>query len=258
MMLDDELYGLALWESTTEGQAVGHAYGSDDSTLPPLETDLADYLNWPSVASTVYSKLYQIAAFDPSVSDFNEASFAKLQRSFATSPYWNGDFLVTSREVPLHDRDYRAAVEAVDALCQGAGVSRDISQLIVKNIRRIAQLASTPDGQASDLDGSSRKQTLFHNATLAITSGALRVLFMSAVVPLQMDRSRDRFRVEDQDIQINLARGVLNFDFCKRHARRILGYGKVSVETWESMAAANHEPESAGEGWPEALQIVDR
>jgi hypothetical protein len=256
----EEVYGLILWDSPPRTQievgpsiasaihdkAVGHVYGSDTSELPSLGSDLENYGHWSSVASTLYNKLYQISQFDPSVVGYSATSFANLRRSFSTSPFWNSQFSVTSRDVAISRRNYQPVVEAIDDFSHRIEIAPDIEHLIVKNVKKIAQLASKP----SEPNGLSQKQSMFHNATIAITTGNLHIMLLYTAVSMEMDQQKGRYRVITQNIKIVLGHGVLDFDFCKRHASSILGYDKQSVEAWEDTAAANHESENTSEGWP--------
>ena len=258
----EEKHGLALWDSPPRTQvdprtqvevavsapsaihdkAVGHVYGSDTSALRTLGSDLESYGHWSSVASTLYNKLYQISNFDPSVVEYSATSFANLRYSFSTSPFWNSQFGVVSRDVAILHQNYRPAVQAINDFCQRIEVASDIGQLIVANVKQIAQLASKP----TEL---SQKQSMFQNATIAITAGILHVIFSYAVVPMEMDQQKGRYWVNDQNIQMVFGHGILDFDFCERHASSILSYDTQSVEAWEGMAAANNEPPC--EGWPQ-------
>jgi len=108
----------------------------------------------------------------------------------------------------------------------------------------VAQLASKPTTRMP------QKHSMFQNATLAIAGGVLHVAMMYAVVAMAMDDEKGRYVANDQSIKILAYHGVLNFDFCKRHASNILSYTRKSVDAWKDMAAANHEPENKGDGWP--------
>jgi hypothetical protein len=257
----EEKYGLALWDSPPRTQvdprtqvevavlapsaihdkAVGHVYGSDTSALPSLGSDLESYGHWSSVASTLYNKLYQISNFDPSVVEYSATSFANLRHSFSTSPFWNSQFGVASQDVAIRDQNYRPVVQAINDFCQSIEIAPDIGQLIVENVKQIAQLASKPNELP-------QKQSMFQNATIAITAETLYVMFSYAVVPMEMDQQKGRYWVNNQNIQMVFGHGVLDFDFCKRHASNILSYDSQSVEAWKGMAAANNEPTC--EGWP--------
>lgn len=258
----EETYGLELWGSPPRTQievstlprsatqepvihdkAVGHVYGSDNSALPSLGSDLERYGQWSSVTSTLYNKLYQISRFDPSVVEYSATAFANLRYSFSTSPFWNSQFSVASRDVTISPQNYKPAVNAIEDFSRTVEIAPDIEQLIIKNVRKIAQLASKPNAL-------SQKQSMFYNATIAATAGNLHVMLLYAVVSMEMDQQKGRYRVIIQNIKMGLGHGVLDFDFCKRHASNILTYGSQSVEAWQDQAAANSQPENTSEGWP--------
>jgi hypothetical protein len=222
-------------------KAVGHRYGTDQSALPSLGNDLQSFGQWPSVASTIYNKLIRMTNFDPSNVDFNSAVFSAYKTKFSTCPYWNGlEFNILYRDATLRIRDYREAVNAVIDLLT-VGISANIVQSIVDNIKQIAQLASRNVRQQ-------QKQTIFQNGSLCITNGKLYVFFLYNAV--EMTASQGKYTVIDQSCRIVRGYGVLDFDFCKRHASSILTYDGQSVDAWEGQAAANGQPPNSSDGWP--------
>jgi len=258
--IPEEIHDLASWDSppgpqaiqsslrsAVHDKAVGHVFGNDNSELPSLESDLGSYGHWSSVVSTIYHKLYQISQFDPSTVEYSVASFSDLRRSFSTAPFWNGHFSISSTDVAINPQDYLPAVNTITASVRGIGIAQDIERLMIKNVKKIAELASKP----SEPNGLLQKQSMLHNATIAITSQNLHVMFSYALVSMEMDQPKGRYRAIPQDIKIVLGHGVLDFDFCKRHASRILQWERRSVDEWEDEAAANHQPENTSEGWPQ-------
>jgi len=226
---------------TTSDKSVGHRYGTDMSVLPALGNDLEVFGTWPSVAATIYNKLIRMTNFDPSNVDFDAASFTAFKTKFSTCPYWNGlEFNILYRDATLRIRDYRQAVDAVIDLLT-VGINPNIVQSIINNIKQIAQLASRNVRQQ-------QKQTMFQNGSLCITNGKLYVFFLYNAV--QMTAQQGKYTVIDQNSRIVRGYGVLDFDFCKRHASSILGYDKQSVDAWEGGAAANSQPENTSGGWP--------
>lgn len=179
--------------------------------------------------------------FDPSNVDFNSAVFSAYKTKFSTCPYWNGlEFNILYRDATLRIRDYREAVNAVIDLLT-VGISANIVQSIVDNIKQIAQLASRNVRQQ-------QKQTIFQNGSLCITNGKLYVFFLYNAV--EMTASQGKYTVIDQSCRIVRGYGVLDFDFCKRHASSILTYDGQSVDAWEGQAAANGQPPNSSDGWP--------
>jgi hypothetical protein len=254
----EEIYELAAWasppalraaesslRSAIHDKAVGHVYGSDNSELPSLGSDLELYGHWASVVSTIYTKLYQISQFDPSTVEYDIDSFTALRRSFSTSPFWNTRFSVVSHDVAISPQNYLPVIETIDTFVHRIGIAQDIKHLIIKNVKQVAELASKP----SEPDGPLQKRSMLHNATLAVTSQNLHVMLLYAQVSMEMDQPKGRYRVIPQTIKIVLGHGALDFDFCKRHASSILEWDRRSVEEWEGEAAANHEPENTSEGW---------
>jgi len=226
---------------TPTDKAVGHRYGTDQSQLPSLGSDLQVFEDWPSVASTIYNKLIRMTNFDPSNVDFDSAAFAAFKTKFATSPFWNGlEFNILYRDATLRLTDYRQAVDAVIDLLT-VGIRGDIVSGILHNIRQIAQLASRNVRQQ-------QKQTIFQNGSLCITNGRLYVFFLYTSV--QMTARGGKYTVIDQSTRIVRGYGVLDFGFCHRHASSILSYDKQSVSAWEGGAAANDQPENTSPGWP--------
>jgi hypothetical protein len=226
---------------TQTDKAVGHRYGTDLSALPALGSDLQVFGQWPSVASTIYNKLIRMTGFDPSNVDFNSAAFSAFRTKFSTSPFWNGlEFNILYRDAALRIRDYRQAVDAIIDLLS-VGISTNIVRSIISNIRQIAQLASRNVR-------TQQKQTIFQNGSLCVTNGKLYVFFLYTNV--EMTARQGKYTVIDQTSRIVRGYGVLDFDFCIRHANSILRYDKKAVDDWEGDAEANDQPPNESEGWP--------
>lgn len=222
-------------------KAVGHRYGTDSSRLPSLGNDLEAFGQWPSVASTIYNQLIRMTGFDPSNVDFSSPAFAAFKTKFATCPFWNGlEFNILYRDATLRITDYRQAVDAIIDLLS-VGISPNIVSAIISNIKQIASLASRNVRQQ-------QKQTIFQNGSLCVTNGKLYVFFLYNAV--NMTARGGKYSVIDQSCRIVRGYGVLDFDFCKRHASSILRYDGKSVEAWEGSAAANDQPENTSPGWP--------
>jgi hypothetical protein len=222
-------------------KSVGHFYGTDQSSLPSLGPDLEVFGQWPSVAGTLWNKLLQMTGFDPSNVDYNSSVFAGFKTKFSTSPFWNGlEFNIAYRDATLRVTDYRQLVDAIIDLVE-VGISGVVRAGIISNIRKIAQLASLNVR-------TQRKDTLAQNSTFGITNGRLYVFFLYGTV--EMTARQGKYTVIDQAMRIVRGYGVLDFDFCKRHADSILRYDSKSVEEWEGQAAANSQPENQSGGWP--------
>jgi hypothetical protein len=234
------LRSMAAAEALTD-KAVGHRYGTDRSALPPLGNDLQVFGQWPSVASTIYNKLIRMTGFDPSNVDFSSSAFSAFKTKFSSCPFWNGlEFNILYRDVTLRIRDYSQAVGAIIDLLN-VGINPDIRSSIISNIKQIAQLASKNVKQE-------QKQTMFQNGSLCITHSKCYVFFLYNAV--SMTAKQGKYTVIDQNCRIVRGYGVLDFDFCKRHASSILSYDNQSVDAWEGSASANHEPENTSDGWP--------
>ena len=222
-------------------KSVGHRYGTDSSALPSLGSDLQTFGQWPSVASTIYNQLIRMTNFDPSNVDFSSTAFSAFKTKFATCPFWNGlEFNILYRDVTARITDYSQAVDAVIDLL-AVGISPNIVSSIIGNIKQIAQLASRNVR-------TQQKQTIFQNGSLCITNGRLYVFFLYNAV--QMTARQGKYTIIDQNCRIVRAYGVLDFDFCIRHADSILRYDGQSVDAWEGGAAANSQPENQSPGWP--------
>jgi hypothetical protein len=252
----EEAYTLALWNSPARApvelsvpapqsildKAVGHAYGSDTSALPVLGPDLEAFGNWSSVASTLYTKLYQITGFDPSSTIYSGSSFASLRYSFSTSPFWNTQFSISTADVIVRHSDYGHVATAVNNFCRKVGLAAEISEQILKNAGQIAHCAATQDGPQ-------QKRSLLQNGTIAAWEGLLHVALIYATVSMEMRPAGRTYRVLNQQIQMVFGHGVLDFDFCKRRASSILQYDHVNLDDWKTVAAANSEPDDACGGW---------
>lgn len=222
-------------------KSVDHTYGTDQSSLPPLGDHLQTFGQWPSVAGTIWNKLLQMTGFDPSNVDYNSSVFAAFKTKFSTAPYWNGiEFNIQYRDATLHAHDYRAMVNAVIDLIS-VGATANVITGVISSIRKIAQLASQQ--VRTDV-----KDTLAQNTTLCIHNGKLYVFFLYGTIT--MNARQGKYTVLDQAMRVVRGYGVLDFDFCKRHAENILRYDKKSLEEWEGMAAAHDQPENTSDGWP--------
>lgn len=253
----DELHAISLWESPlhpeafraveavaedTEDKAVGHKYGTDGSGLAiPLGDKLKDFGKWESVTSTIYNKLIRMAKFDPSNTEYSSAQFATFRTKFSECPYWNGiEFNILTREAKLKIKSYKAAVDAIFDLLD-VGITVKVKNSILGNIKQIAQLASENVEKE-------QKQSLFQNGSLCVADGRLYIFFLYNFV--KMKASKGKYSVIDQDCLIVRGYGVLDFDFCKRHADSILKYDVQNLADWENEPAGNHEKENESEGWP--------
>lgn len=247
----EEVHSLALWDSQARTQvelaasaprividdkAVGHAYGDDGSELPPLGRELQTFEHWSSVASTLYNKLYQLSEYNPSSTEYRGDLFARLRNSFSTSPFWNIQFSIVTYGVAVGDSSYRPVVEAIRNFCQRVEIAPEIGKQITGNFGQILSLALKQNEMP-------KERTLLQNATIAITKGVLHVAFIYAIVAMEMLPGAHEYRVSDQNTQLALGQGVLDYDFCTRHADSILAYDRVSISDWKDMAAANREPE---------------
>jgi hypothetical protein len=247
----EEAYSLGMWDSDArrsaelaaratsiiDNKAVGHAYGKDDRPLPPLGPGLQAFEHWSSVASTLHTKLYKISGYDPSTTEYSEDLFARLRNSFSTSPFWNIQFSIVMQEVTVGHSSYRPAVEAIRDSCRRIEIAPEICEQITGNFGQILSLALKPDWVP-------QKRTLLQNATIAITKGVLHLALIYAIVGIEITSEAPEYRVSDQSIQLVFGQGVLDYDFCKRHANRILAYDHVSISDWKVMAAANLESET--------------
>lgn len=247
----EEVYSLELWDSQARIQveraagtpridihdkAVGHAHGDDGSSLPPLGPELQTFERWSSVASTLYNKLYQLSGYNPSSTEYSGGLFARLRNSFSTSPFWNIQFSIVAHEVAVSHSSYRPVVEAIQNFCQRVEIAPKIGEQITGNFGQILSLALKQNEML-------QKQTLLQNATIAITKGVLHVAFIYTIVAMEMLPEAREYRVSDQSTQLVLGHGVLDYDFCRRHANSILAFDRVSINDWKDMAAANREPE---------------
>jgi hypothetical protein len=257
----EEMHDVALWQAppviavpdglhaslmaaaaSTTDKAVGHTYSTDQSGLPPLGNELQEFGQWPSVASSIWNKLIKMTGFNPGDEVFNQDRFSAFRSKFASCPFWNGlDFNITTREGKLRIRDYRAAVNAIIDLVSVA-VDASKRDEILSGIKKVAELASQKGSQA-------QKQTSFQNGLLHISRGRLYVFFLYNNV--RMERRQGKFHVAiEQDFKVVRAYGVLDFDFCKRHASDIKAWDKRAVDDWVGDSAASHVPENTSEGWP--------
>ncbi|MFJ7345796.1 hypothetical protein ACIQU3_36635 [Streptomyces sp. NPDC101110] len=185
-----------------------------------------------------------MTSYDPSNVDYNGSVFAAFKTKFSTAPYWNGlEFNIQYRDATLRSTDYREMVGAVIDLV-GAAVAGDVRVQLIDSIKKIAQLAS------QDVR-SQVKDTLAQNTTLSIHNGRLYVFFLYGTV--EMTARRSKYTVLDQAMRVVRGYGVLDFDFCRRHAESILRYDRKSVEDWENDGAAHKEPENTSPGWPDDL-----
>lgn len=223
-------------------KAVGHRWGTDRSQLIPLGSDLKVFETWPSVASTIYNKLLQMTGFDPSNVAYDSAVYAAFRNKFSTCPFWNGlEFNITYRDVKLYETNYRMAVQAVDDLIN-AGTTPEVRTRILASLKQCATLADS--GSSSQV-----KQTLFENSTICITAGRLYVFVLYGYVQLSKRTAR-KYVVLDEDLRVVRGYGVLDLDFCKRHASSILAYDGKSVDDWEHGTASDPLPENPSPGWP--------
>jgi len=234
---------LTAGDNEVSDKAVGHVYRDDGAALPALGSNLARYGNWASVASTIYNKMYRIAGFDPSIRDYDASSYAKLQYLFSSSPFWNVQFSSLSGEAAIQPNNFKPALNMIGGFASTVDIDLETEKLIVQNIKRIVQLASQSDDAA-------RKQSIFYNGTIAVTMGNVHILAIHAAVTTELDRLRGKYRAVTQSLNIVLAHGVLDIDFCKRHWNNIIGYGQYSIEEWQAQAVANDQPENRSEGWP--------
>jgi hypothetical protein len=183
-----------------------------------------------------------MTGFDPSNVDYNSSVFAAFKTKFSTSPYWNGiEFNIQYRDATLRARSYREMVDAVFDLIR-VGTSPDVRTGIIDSIKRIAELASRNVRTQV-------KDTLAQNTSLSINNGKLYVFFLYGTV--EMTARQTKYTVLDQQMRVVRGYGVLDFDFCKRHAESLLRYDKKSLEDWENDGAAHNVPENTSEGWPD-------
>jgi hypothetical protein len=222
-------------------KSVDHYYGTDLSSLPSLGDDLSDFGQWPSVASTLWNKLINMTGFDPSNVDYDGSVFSAFKTKFSTSPYWNGlEFNIQYRDATLRVRDYSEMVGAVIDLVR-VGVSGDIRAGLIESIKKIAELASRNVRTQV-------KDTLAQNSTLTVYQGKLYVFFLYGTV--SMTARQGKYTVIDQAMRVVRGYGVLDFDFCKRHADRIHAYEFKNLDDWDHMGAADPVPPNDNDSWP--------
>jgi hypothetical protein len=268
--MTEEAYSLAFWNSTprvdfdvtddrAEGardptihdKAVGHVYADDRlAGLPPLSEDLQVLGTWPTVAGTIFNKLYQNCGLDPSTPMYVENSITNLRLYFAACPYWNQQITFRSSDAVIRPDAYEAAVKSVRTFCQDIGLAPDNDQPLLGNIKRIAQFAS----EAGDLR---EKNSVLCNSSIFKFQDRLHIIIVYSVASFEADPVKGRYRAISQDLAINFGHSLLNFAFCNRHANRILGYGKKPIEEWQSEAAANSRPENTSQGWPKEQPVDD-
>jgi hypothetical protein len=240
--IPDAIDASAMAAALPADKAVGHTYSTDQSGLPALGSDLQEFGQWPSVASSIWNKLIKMTGFNPGDEIFNQSAFSAFRSKFASCPFWNGlDFNITTREGRLRVRDYRAIVNAIIDLVAVA-VSPDKRAEIISGVKKVAELAAQKGSQA-------QKQTSCQNGVLHISGGKLYVFFLYN--NLSMERRQGKFHVSiDQDFKVVRAYGVLDFDFCKRHASSIKAWDRRAVDDWVGDAGASDVPENTSEGWP--------
>lgn len=227
--------------SATTEKAPAHLYGTDSSALPPLGDtfEKAGFQQWPDVVSTLYNKMYTLVGFDPSNTDFSSPVYTALKTKFSTAPFWNGlVFDIDHREATLRIRDFRQAVNAVIDLL--AVLPRGSVDEIIGRIRQAATLAARATRESVN-------DKIFHLNNVNVVNGKLYCSFLYGDVT--MKRTTGKYEAVDQTIKVVRAYGVLNFDFCKRHADRIVEYDLELVDSWEGKAAGNQEQENDSSGW---------
>jgi hypothetical protein len=224
-------------------KAVGHIYLTDhtEDQFPPLDPQLSAF-DWPSVASTIWNKTIQLAHFVPRDEDIDLTTFAAFRTKFATCPFWNGEFFITSSSFTLNQRRYLPAVNALIGLISDIlGGGGDQRTRLISNIKSIAQMISTT-GQANE------KKSVFTNGTINSYRGGLNQWF--CYVSMEMTRSESKYHVKlNQQYKISMGRGKLDFSFCNRHADSILRYDGKLIPDWEEDGGANHFPPNEGPGW---------
>ena len=237
------LRGLAMAEavSKTTEKAPAHEFGTDQSRLPELgETfEKAGFHEWPDVVSTLYNKMYKMVGFDPSNTDYSSPVYSALKTKFSTAPFWNGlVFDIDHRESEIRVRDFRDAVNSVIDLL--AVLPRGSVNDIVGRIRQAATLAARVTKE-------NQKDKIFHLNNMNVVSGRLYVSFLYGDV--EMKRTSGKYDALDQKLKVVRAYGLLNTDFCKRHAESIIAFDKVLVDDWTDAAAGNKETSNDSPGW---------
>ncbi|WP_306318671.1 MULTISPECIES: hypothetical protein [unclassified Streptomyces] len=192
------------------------------------------------MAATLHRRLYLTAAVDPSSAEYAGTAFARFRYLFSTSPFWDIQFKVVTHEVKVGDAKYRPFSRALHAFCESSRISPEISGAMLDRFGAMLHLALRQDGP-------SEKRSLLLNSTIAATEGEVHVVLAYALAELSMPRLRDVYRIPDQGIQVVFGDGVLDYEFCQRHANSIRTYEATPINDWENLASANHEEESVCE-----------
>jgi len=255
--LHDELSDIALWETlpvitldrimaaatTHMDKAVGHTVLTDhtESQFPPLGNDLQALGQWPSVVTTLWNKVTTMTHLDVTTEDMDPATFAAFKTKWASCPFWNGlDLTFTQSKFTLNEVDYRPAVRAIIGLITSVVTGSSLPDFIL-NVRQVAEMASKR-GQATE------KKSTFSNGSVTTFRGGLHAWF--CYCHINMERRATKYHVSlNQEYKVVVGRGLLDFDFCKRHADRILAFEPKIIDDWVEEPAANQEPPNESDGW---------
>lgn len=219
-------------------QGLGNTFGTDGSTLPDLGP-LSPLDNWGSVAAVIDRKAQQLANFDPTAKDHDNAIWQAYATKFGTIPFW----LQTTKQdrtVNISSLSLEAAVNAVDDLVRGIATASTFD-VVMQSIKKIAQLAL--ENKSSEQKNNFQQQGILSVKASQLYSGYLRTRVVMKY------KSGKGYEQITQSISVQQFYGVLDLAKCKRNASTILGWDQTDVENWENNTSSAPFSQNESPAW---------
>ncbi|XZO01268.1 MAG: hypothetical protein ACM65L_22665 [Microcoleus sp.] len=219
-------------------QGLGNTFGTDGSALPDLGP-LSPLDNWGSVAAVIDRKAQQLANFDPTATDHDNAIWQAYATKFGTIPFW----LQTTKQdrtVQISSLSLDAAVNAVDDLVKGIATESTFN-IVVDSIKKIAELAI--QNRSSEQKNNFQQQGILSVKSSQLYSGYLRT---SVAMRYKSGKGYEQIT---QSISVQQFYGVLDLAKCKRNAETILGWDNTDVDEWERDTSSAPFPPNQSPAW---------